>query len=478
MDEQRNEEIRPVNPRRRKRSKMQIFKEAYLPVVIAGAALLLIVIFIIGSISRSIQIKNAEKEASIAASSSVQAEYERLAGEVSSLMLQADYLASIYDIPGAIAVLESFSGDASEFPELGAKINELNDELSNMTVWSDPAQVTSLSFQLLIADAERAFSNGTYGTAYNRNFITVGEFQKILQQLYDNGYILVSLDDIFATETTESGTEVLRAKSLFLPTGKKPLLLTQTNVNYNTYMIDGDGDKLPDKDGAGFASKLVLDADGTLTCQMIDSTGSAVTGAYDLVPVLDAFIEANPDFSYRGAKAVIAVTGYDGLFGYRTNAEAEETFGSDVYYDEIAAAGEIAYALRESGYEIACYTYENVPYGEYSEAQIEADLSGWTAEVMPILGEVDILTFAQNSDISDVTPYTGAKYNLLSNAGFKYYLGFCSEGNAFASVTDDYARIGRILVTGSNLAYHADWFTGMFDAASVLDTAARGTIPS
>ena len=50
MDEQRNEEIRPVNPRRRKRSKMQIFKEAYLPVVIAGAALLLIVIFIIGSI--------------------------------------------------------------------------------------------------------------------------------------------------------------------------------------------------------------------------------------------------------------------------------------------------------------------------------------------------------------------------------------------------------------------------------------------
>lgn len=478
MDEQRNDEIRPVNPRRRKRSKMQIFKEAYLPVVIAGAALLLIVIFIIGSISRSVQIKKAEKEASIAASSSEQAEYERLAEEVNTRMLQADQLAAIYDIPGAIAVLENFSGDANAFPELGVRIAQLNEELSNMTVWSDPAQVTGLSFQLLIADAERAFSNSSYGTAYNRNFVTVSEFQKILQQLYDNGYILVGLDDIFTTEIAESGTEVLRAKSLFLPSGKKPLLLTQTNVNYNTYMIDGDGDKIADKDGAGFASKLVVGADGALTCQMVDSTGATVTGAYDLVPVLDAFIQANPDFSYRGAKAVIAVTGYDGLFGYRTNAEAEETFGSDVYSDEIAAAGQIADALRASGYEIACYTYENVPYGEYSEAQIQADLSGWTAEVLPILGEVDILAFAQNSDISDVTPYTGAKYNLLNNAGFRYYLGFCNEGNAFASVTDDYARIGRILVTGSNMAYHADWFSGMFDASAVLDTAARGTIPS
>ena len=187
MDEQRNDEIRPVNPRRRKRSKMQIFKEAYLPVVIAGAALLLIVIFIIGSISRSVQIKKAEKEASIAASSSEQAEYERLAEEVNTRMLQADQLAAIYDIPGAIAVLENFSGDANAFPELGVRIAQLNEELSNMTVWSDPAQVTSLSFQLLIADAERAFSNSSYGTAYNRNFVTVSEFQKILQQLYDIG---------------------------------------------------------------------------------------------------------------------------------------------------------------------------------------------------------------------------------------------------------------------------------------------------
>ena len=478
MEEQRNDANRPVNPRRRKRSQMQIFKEAYLPVVIAGAAVLLIIIFVIGSISRSVQIKNAEKAASLAASSSAQAEFDRLSEEADALIAQANALADLYDIPGAIAVLESFSGDAGLFPAIGTRIAELNEQLSNMTAWSDPAQVTSLSFQLLIADPARAFSNETYGTAYNRNFVTTGEFKDILEQLYNNGYILVGLDDIVTTQTTESGMQVYRPKTLFLPNGKKPLLLTQTNVNYNTYMIDGDGDRLPDRDGAGFASKLVIGPDGKITCEMVDSTGATVTGDYDLVPILDAFVEAHPDFSYRGAKAVLAVTGYDGLFGYRTNAEAEETFGSDVYAQEIEGAASIANALRNSGYEIACYTYENVPYGEYSEVQIQADLSGWTAEVLPILGNVDILAFAQNSDISDATPYTGTKYNTLYDAGFRFYLGFCTNGNAFASVSDDYVRLGRILVTGSNMAYHTDWFTGMFDTTTVLDSANRGDIPS
>ena len=74
MDEQINENSRPVNPRRKKRSRMQIFKEVYLPAIIAGAALLMVLIFIIGSIVRSVQKNKAEKEASIAASIALEEE--------------------------------------------------------------------------------------------------------------------------------------------------------------------------------------------------------------------------------------------------------------------------------------------------------------------------------------------------------------------------------------------------------------------
>ena len=61
MEEQYNDSNRPVNPRRRKRTKMQIFKESYLPLLIAGLAIILIIVVIIGSITRAIQKNKAEK---------------------------------------------------------------------------------------------------------------------------------------------------------------------------------------------------------------------------------------------------------------------------------------------------------------------------------------------------------------------------------------------------------------------------------
>ena len=48
MDEQQNNTNRPVNPRRKKRSQLQVFKEAYLPIIIAAVAVLLIIIFVVG----------------------------------------------------------------------------------------------------------------------------------------------------------------------------------------------------------------------------------------------------------------------------------------------------------------------------------------------------------------------------------------------------------------------------------------------
>ena len=478
MDEQFNENPRPANPRRRRRTKAQIFKEAYLPVIIAAVALLLISIFIVGSISRAVQKNKAEKEASIAASVSIANEEARLAEEEQQLLAQAASLATGFDYETAINVLNSFTGNMSQYPALSAKIAEYSAAKDALVAWDDPGKVVNLSFHLLMADPVRAFDHDTYGNAFNRNYVTTGECARILQQLYDNGYILVDFEDFVTAEVNEDGTAVYKNKTLYLPAGKKPLMLTQTNVNYNIYMVDGDGDKLPDKDGAGFASCLIVDGNGNISCEMVDSTGQTVTGAYDLVPILDAFVAEHPDFSYKGAKATLALTGYNGLFGYRTYSGAEDDFGVDAYNDAVTEVTAVVNALRQSGYKFACYTYENVAYGDYGAAEIGVDINMWLSEALPILGSVDIMAFAQNSDIAEAGIYTGDKYDVLKQAGFRYYLGFCSNGSPWASVAADHVRMGRILVTGSNMANHADWFSGIFDPAQVLDTELRGEIPS
>ena len=42
-------------------------------------------------------------------------------------------------------------------------------------------------------------------------------------------------------------------------------------------------------------------------------------GQIDFVPILEDFIAEHPDFSYQGARAILAVTGHEGVFGYRCN---------------------------------------------------------------------------------------------------------------------------------------------------------------
>lgn len=474
MDEYRNEPRRPAAPRRRKKTKAQIFKETYLPLVIAAVAIVLIVVFIIGAIVRNVQKKQALERLEQESIAAQEEESARLALEEQTLLVQADELAATYDYDGAIAVLDTFSGDISKYPTLSGRRSEYVLAKSQLVAWDDPGKVVNLSFQMLIADIQMALRHQSRAQTIINNFITTDEFSKILQELYDNGYILVSPTDFMEASVNENGETVFTPKTLYLPAGKKPLMITQTNVNYNLYLVDSDGDRKADKYGGGFANKLVLDSNGDITCEMINSTGQTVYGAYDLIPILDAFVEENPDFSYRGAKAIIALTGYNGLFGHRTQPDAVLTWGQEIYDDAVVQAKAVAERLRETGYILACYSYENISYGDIISAQIDQDLTKWDNEVLPILGEVDILVYAQGDDIVSGKVYSGEKYQVLKNHGFEYFIGFCSGSEGWFYTDTGYARQGRILVSGANLANHSDWFMGMFYASNVLDSARSG----
>jgi hypothetical protein len=247
-----------------------------------------------------------------------------------TILKEAEKLVAGYDYDGAIALIDSFSGNIGAYPQLQDAKVLYNYNKSTLVAWEDHNAIVNLSFQTLVADPARAYEDPDYGSSLKQNFITVSEFEKILQRLYDNGYVLVGPRDFIITETDGNNT-TFKYKELLLPEGKKPIVLTQTNVNYNLYLVDSDEDMIADAGGSGIASKLLLQDDGSITCEMVDNEGNITTGAYDLVPILDAFVEKHPDFSYHGSKAVLALTGYNGLFGYRTHAAGREALGEETY---------------------------------------------------------------------------------------------------------------------------------------------------
>lgn len=468
----------PVRRRRRKRTKLQIFKEVYLPVIILAVSAIFVVVVLAGSIGRAITNYKAEKLLAEQDSKAAEEKQQQLTDEAARLIQEADELAAIYDYEGAIEIIDGFTGNIADFADLRAKRASYVTAQSQLVAWNDPSKIPNLSFQLLIADPERAFADETYGDAYNRNYVTTDEFTKILQQLYDNGYMLVSLRDIVNTTVNGDGSTTFSAGTLYLPPDKKPLVLTQCAVNYFTYMTDGDGDGLPDKDGDGFASKLILDGNGNFTNEMVDAEGNLVTGSFDLVPILEDFIEQHPDFSYRGARAILAVTGYDGVFGYRTDYDTKENTESDYYNEQVLGAREIVQALRDGGYEIACYTYQHFGYGSETAARIEEDLDDWALEVTPVLGDVGILVYPFGSDIAEyhADAYDGDRYDVLRDAGFRYFIGMDSSKDSWVDVNADYFRMTRRLVTGAFMAYSPEVFDDLFDASTVLNSS-RGTVP-
>lgn len=461
----RRERRKPVSPMRR-------FKNETLPLIITGVAALLILIFVIGSISRLIvNIKN-NNDAALNASEQAMNEEQRQAQEAQDLLRDAAALAAGYDYDTAIAKLEGFTGSKEKYPDIETRLSEYKQQKSLLVAYNDPSQIPNLSFHVLIADPARAWTDREFGTQYNKNFVTIDEFQKILEQLYDNGYVLVDMDS-FIAETVTGDTITYSSKPLYLPDGKKPFMMTETMVNYFNYMIDGNDDGVADKDGGGFASKLVLQ-NGEIKAEMVNSTGETVVGNYDLVPILEDFIEQHPDFSYQGSRALLAVTGHEGIFGYRTNKSVIETKGQAYYDAEVDGAREIATALKEAGYEFASFTYANVNYGDKAASDIRNDIEKWVAEVLPIIGSCDTLVYAKTSDISSTGDYTGGKFNVLQQAGFRYFISNASKPKC--TIASNYVRQLRVMVTGSQMAHAANTYSDYFDAQAVLNDT-RGNVP-
>lgn len=330
-------------------------------------------------------------------------------------------------------------------------------------VWPDNAEVSHLFFHSLVVDPARAFASEEDGAGYLDYMVTKDEFTAVLEQVHANGYVLVSPHDLY--ERAADGT--VTPRPLSLPVGKKPLVLSQDDVDYYEYMA-----------GDGFADALVLD-DGVVRTSYTDASGRTRIGADDLVPLVDDFVAAHPDFSYRGAKGVIALTGYNGVLGYRTSRIAYGGTNPRLAADT-ADATAVADAMKASGWEFASHSWGHIDMRESSFERISADVGKWRDEVQPIVGATDLFVYPFGADIAGVGSYSGATYDLLAAEGFTAFFGVDASRPSWGQWGADYLREARINVDGISLRAAVegrnDTLYSFFDAESVLDPARPASI--
>lgn len=389
---------------------------------------------------------------------------------------QANRLAAMYDYDSAIALLQGVSGYDGNQTYKDA-VASYEDQKSQAVQYADNSTIPHVFFHTLIVDTSRAFDDTIAISKqdgmnkvkdYNYVMTTITEFCRILDQMYEEGYVLVSIYDVASYETQADGTQVMKHQPIYLPEGKKPFVLSVDDVSYYEYM-----------EGHGFASKLVVGEDGTPISEYDAPDGTVMYGAYDVVPILDDFVDAHPDFSYRGAKGIIALTGYEGIFGYRTsdywynsncdyfdqyftwNLEANTKKKQTMYYDnpnieqDKAEAKAVADACRADGWLFASHTWGHNKVGDSgSYERFYSDSMLWDKEVKPLLGEVDIIIYPQGEDLYEGSwrGYDPAneKYQLLKQLGFSY---FCSVDSnlGWTQLGTEYFRMGRANADGQRM---------------------------
>lgn len=365
--------------------------------------------------------------------------------------------AAQYDYAAALKKLKPYDG--TEVEELAGKISR---EQRQAVEWKDNSQISHLFFHSLIVDPKRAFDDGPSAQGYADYMVTVKEFKAILASLYRKGYVLVNPHDIAA----KNGQGEMEYRPIKLPKGKKPLVLSEDDVSYYEYM-----------DGDGFADNLALDDDGKVTNTYQDAQGKTRRGSYDLPTLVDDFVAEHPDFSYRGSKGIIALTGYNGVLGYRTS---DIEYGDDKHVDvpeQKKQAKKVAGALKDEGWVFASHTWGHANLTDSSLERIKRDTRKWDDEVRPLIGDTDLLIYPFGADLAGIGHYSGAKYRLLAKDGFDFFFGIDASTPAWMQLTDDYLRQARINVDG--LSMHAalqgkhhvlDQF---FDVRKVIDPARK-----
>ncbi|MFR2718930.1 MAG: polysaccharide deacetylase [Ruminococcus sp.] len=401
---------------------------------------------------------------------------EPQANDKTAAMEEAAYLAATYDYDGAIEKLNSVEG-AAEDSEIAAKIAEYQ-SIKDSCVPVNMNEVTHIFYHSLVVDPERGFAgDDSLAAGFKQWMTTVDEFNKITQAMYDNGYVLVRLRDL-VTQTTDANGNVhfVPNTELKLPQGKKAFVMSMDDLSYyHSY------------DGRGIASKLVLDENGKPTCEYVQADGTTVTGAYDYIPLLDQFIAEHPDASYKGAKGMIALTGYNGIVGYRTdiayktreNLTSDQQAWLDAHPDfnwdnECAEAKKVADAIKADGWEFASHTWGHIRIGDASLERIQTDTEKWRTYVEPLVGPTDTIIFAHGQDLSDWHDYSGEneKFNYLKSQGYNFYCNVDST-QYFLQIRDNYVRQGRRNLDGYRLwnDVHGEKnrTSDLFDASQILD---------
>ena len=321
-------------------------------------------------------------------------------------------------------------------------------------------RLLNIFFHALIARPEIAFK-GNMKEHFLEWFVTAEEYKKILDELYLQDYVLVDINEFYTVKYTNN-IKTIEVKNFMVPKGKKPVILSVDDLSY--YASNRRN---------GTVHKLVLDQNGNIAAWTASpsgggaSSGGEISYDLDIITITEDFIKQHPDFSIRGAKGIIALTGFEGVLGYRTQAERSKTPG---YQKEIEDAIVIANKLKELGWRFASHSYRHLNMPKASMSSFINDNRLWDNEVKPILGETDLYVYPYGASLEKIEE----KHRILRSMNFNLFFGVGSGYGYRIGPKSEYVYLSRMNIDGRYFRQFRNRADRLFDINKVMDKQNRG----
>jgi hypothetical protein len=316
-------------------------------------------------------------------------------------------------------------------------------------------ELLNIFFHPLVARPEIAFK-GSMKEHFLEWFVTADEYKKILDELYAQDYVLVDINE-FYTVTYTDNIKTVEAKKFLIPEGKKPVILSVDDLSYYEHCRKN-----------GIVHKLVLDQDGNIAAwTATPSGGGEISYDLDIVTITEDFIKNHPDFSIRGAKGIIALTGYEGILGYQTQAENSKAPG---YQKEIENAIIIVNKLKELGWRIASHSWGHLNMPKVPMSWFTNDNRLWDKEVKPILGETDLYIYPFGAGLENIEE----KHKILRDRNFNLFFGVGGGHGYKIGPRSEYIFLSRRNIDGQYFRIFRNSDNKLFDIDKVMDKQNRG----
>lgn len=305
-----------------------------------------------------------------------------------------------------------------------------NDKIPQGSIVTYNGEIEYIFFHPLVLNSKKILKSSSKKPLYNF-FVTVDEFKNFLEKLYENNYLIVDIFDVYE-EVYKEGKFKIKYKDLKIPKGKIPFVLFVDDLSYNGNISN---------------YKLVIDeSDSKIKTLTSDMGKEVLKDDVEIIPILNNFIEKHPDFSLNGARAVISLTGHNGVFGYSTgkninrsklNIELLRKLSDDIF-----DAKKIADKLKEEGWRFACHTYEHLNFKNVTLDYVKKDLENWFKYVSNIVGNTNIFVYPYDDSINE----NDERFKYLNSNGFNIFCSSNRETTKYSFVIRDYVDIHRNLI--------------------------------